>query len=94
MIVAANITQPSRCVARGHENEDEQPRCDVADAFDGQIGAGGSLAEIWLHTVAGGGDARRDNKPCADEHDARGYESGERVGDGCCGHVEHSWVCQ
>src|SRR5271154_156354 len=62
---------------RGHEYEDEQPRCDVADALDPQIGAGGWLAEVWLHTVAGGRDARRDDEPCADEDDARGDESGE-----------------
>ena len=76
--------------ARGDQDEDEQPRCYVADAFDGQVGAGGWLAEIWLHAVAGGGDARRDDESCADEYDARGDESGERVADGG-GHVEHSW---
>ena len=89
MMVAANITQPSEVRrTRGHETEDDQPRCDVADALDAQVGAGGSLAEIWLHTVAGGGDARRDDESCADEDDAHADESGERVADGGGGHVE------
>ena len=77
MIVAAKM-HPAEQVRRprGHQNDDEQPRRDVADALDAQVGAGGLVAEIWLHAVAGGGDTRRDDEPCADEDDCRGDQSG------------------
>ena len=49
MIVAAKYHPAEKVgLARRHQDEDEQSRCDVADALDAQVGAGGWLAEIWF----------------------------------------------
>jgi hypothetical protein len=70
----------------GEQDDGDQSRGDVADALDRQ-------ARIGLPAIVPGGNpetcgsrAGRKEKSCADEDDAHGGQSGERVSDVCDKH--------